>query len=227
MPPKPYINQINDSIPLSLFVCLVSFLFFFLLLFSSIDTALISNISVRYIDWVCACVIQTIKSNEHCRGSSWTSNIVLADKFGKMDSHCYQVTANLAFGLVCLELDTVHVDIWSHFVLYKCCEWTPHLLFFFDQAAAVSRSLQHISGNLKLQCSNYDSAAQVFQKLVENDPEDLRALASLIIALAHINIVEAEQVTEHNLHITKHNYALINIFTLKFTLLLSWGVLSI
>ena len=75
------------------------------------------------------------------------------------------------------------------------------LLFFFffvcqtlDDGTDVAVALQRLRANLLLQRRNYESAVSAFEALIDADPEDLTAVASLIVALAHIDIDRAEEV---------------------------------
>ena len=71
--------------------------------------------------------------------------------------------------------------------------------FFFvcqtlDDGTDVAVALQRLRANLLLQRRNYESAVSAFEALIDADPEDLTAVASLIVALAHIDIDRAEEV---------------------------------
>ncbi|EGD76207.1 hypothetical protein PTSG_00912 [Salpingoeca rosetta] len=56
------------------------------------------------------------------------------------------------------------------------------------------QSLLRLRGELLLQQRKYSAAVNAFQDLIDADPEDMRAVASLIVALAQVDIEKAEQV---------------------------------
>lgn len=53
-------------------------------------------------------------------------------------------------------------------------------------------------GDLELRDGSYEAAAEHFQTLMANKPEDARALASLIVALSHTDLAQAEEVSAFN-----------------------------
>eukprot|EP00055_Hartaetosiga_balthica_P012885 m.64042 g.64042 ORF g.64042 m.64042 type:complete len:650 (+) comp8098_c0_seq1:376-2325(+) len=65
----------------------------------------------------------------------------------------------------------------------------------FAGSGEILRLLLQLQGDYKLQQEMYTDAVSIFKELVDGDPEDQEANAALIVAMAHVDIDAAEQLS--------------------------------